>query len=627
MTDARSAVREPVPRSEPFARRQDPVRGRFPSPFEVLTPPGAEGWQELYSYSLPFSEERREYEENQFWFLDGVHWPTVLTPFDATFLQYAASSLSQFNNRHYLIPTAQGVDYRILNGYGYLTAVEVCDPQRVQARMPHFVERAGHYYEHWDELYDRWLVKVKALIGRLEAVSFPVLPERVDLDVVTSGAGRSHPHDLMRSYHELVDLGLELWQYHFEFLNLGYVAYLDFFAFCKDVFPDVPDLSVARMVAGVDVDLFRPDEELRILAAAAVDLDVDEALLIGSVDQAFEAVAARPGGAEWLARFDAAKYPWFNYSNGSGFLHTDAVWADHLEVPLSFIRGYIRQLRAGESIERPKAAVLAERDRVTAAYRDLLEDEDREAFDQKLGLARNVFHYVENHNFYVEHWGHAVFWRKMRDLSSVLVAEGFWDLLDDIFFLRREEVAEVLWDACSAWAVGSVARGPRIWPAEIARRREIIRVLGAWSPPPGLGVPPEQVTEPFTVMLWGITNDSVARWLGTDDEDDSITGFAASPGVAEGNARVVHGGDEIGEVEDGEVLVAQLTAPSWSPIFRRVAATVTDSGGMMSHAAIVCREYGLPAVTGTAFATTRIKTGMRLRVDGSNGTVTVLSDG
>jgi pyruvate,water dikinase len=82
--------------------------------------------------------------------------------------------------------------------------------------------------------------------------------------------------------------------------------------------------------------------------------------------------------------------------------------------------------------------------------------------------------------------------------------------------------------------------------------------------------------------------------------------------------------DQIGEVHDGEILVAQLTAPSWAPVFRRIAGTVTDTGGMMSHAAIVCREYGLPAVTGTAFATRTIKTGQRVRVDGTNGTVTIL---
>ena len=87
---------------------------------------------------------------------------------------------------------------------------------------------------------------------------------------------------------------------------------------------------------------------------------------------------------------------------------------------------------------------------------------------------------------------------------------------------------------------------------------------------------------------------------------------------------MIFGADQIGEVEDGEILVAPLTAPSWAPIFGKLLGTVTDVGGMMSHAAIVCREYGLPAVTGTAFGTTQIKTGQRIRVDGNNGVVTLL---
>ena len=88
------------------------------------------------------------------------------------------------------------------------------------------------------------------------------------------------------------------------------------------------------------------------------------------------------------------------------------------------------------------------------------------------------------------------------------------------------------------------------------------------------------------------------------------------PGLASSQAQVL----------DGEILVAPLTAPSWAPIFGKIGATVTDTGGMMSHAAIVCREYGLPAVTGTGFATSLITTGQRIRVDGSNGTVTILED-
>ena len=77
-------------------------------------------------------------------------------------------------------------------------------------------------------------------------------------------------------------------------------------------------------------------------------------------------------------------------------------------------------------------------------------------------------------------------------------------------------------------------------------------------------------------------------------------------------------------MQEGEILVAPVTAPSWGPIFGKIRATVTDIGGMMSHAAIVCREYGMPAVTGTGTASVDIVTGQMLRVDGTSGTVTIL---
>ena len=83
---------------------------RFPSPFEMPTPPGAEGWQELYAYSSVFSEDRREYEESQLWFMDGVHSPEAIPPWDATIVEYALIALSQYNTRHYVIPPARGVD-------------------------------------------------------------------------------------------------------------------------------------------------------------------------------------------------------------------------------------------------------------------------------------------------------------------------------------------------------------------------------------------------------------------------------------------------------------------------------------------------------------------------------------
>jgi pyruvate, water dikinase len=596
---------------------------RFQSPFEITTPEGAEGWEEMYSYSLLFSDARKSYEDNVFWFRDAIHLPTVMPPFDMTLVQYAFASLSQYNNRHYIVPPARGIDIRILNGWMYLTPVPVENPEEIGARVAHFMERAGFYFGNWNELEDRWIVKAKEVIGRLEAIEFATLPEMVDISVVTSAAGKSNMYDLQHGYHQLIDAALELWQYHFEFLNLGYAAYLDYFGFCKQVFPNIPDLAIAKMVAGIDVDLFRPDQELRKLARSAVEKGID--LGDGPYLAAMDSVKAQLGGEAWLAEFAGAQYPWFNYSNGSGFYHTDAVWKDRLDIPFSFIRGYASKLRKGEEIDTPTEAVIAERDRIAEEYADLLDGDDKANFQAKLGLSRTVFHYVENHNFYVEHWGISVMWRKMRELSAVFVKEGFWEHEDDIFMLRKEEIPDALGDMTNAWASGTQAAGAAHWPPIVARRRKMLAALQAWDAPPALGEPPEVIAEPFTVMLWGITSDSVQKWLGgMSDTGGGLSGFAASPGVAEGIARVLTNADQVADIQDGEILVAPLTAPSWAPIFRRIAGTVTDSGGMMSHAAIVCREYGLPAVTGTAFATKQIKTGMRVRVDGNNGVVTIL---
>ena len=598
---------------------------RFSSPFDIGTPAGAEGWEDLYTYSLPFSEDRREYEDGVFWFQDGVHWPEPLTPWDATFYEYAIACLSQYNTRHYLIPPALGIDYRVLNGYAYLTPVPVMDPAEIEARVPQFMERAGFYFANWNDLYDKWLVKIKDLAAEMEAISFDPLPEKEVMDVITEGHGTGSGLTIQEDYRKLLNLGLRLWQYHFEFLNLGYAAYLDFFGFCKEAFPNIPDLAIAKMVAGVEVDLFKPDEYLKELSQAAIDLGVTDAFDNDDPAAVEAALGASDGGREWIAKWDEVKDPWFNFSSGSGFYHSDRIWIEHREIPYGFIRNYINKIREGVDLARPTDEIRAERDRIIGEYRDLLgSDEDREAFDGKLGLAGVVFPYVENHNFYVEHWSHSIVWRKMRELGAVFAKEGFFADADDVFYLKRDEVNEAIWDMYSAWAVGTSSRGPAYWPREISRRKGILDSLREWSPPPALGVPPEGVTEPFTIMLWGITSDSIGMWLGGADDEGGLKGFAASPGVAEGPARVIASADQIGEVQEGEILVAPLTAPSWAPIFSKIGATVTDIGGMMSHAAIVCREYGLPAVTGTAFGTSSITTGTMIRVNGSEGTVTIL---
>jgi pyruvate,water dikinase len=590
----------------------------------MATPTGAEGWEQLYGYSTVFSEDRREYEESMFWFMDGVHTPEVLPPWDATVMDFAITILSQYNTRHYIIPPALGVDIRYLNGYMYLSPVGVADPAEIEARVPEFAERAGYYFGNWDRLYDAWLPKVKDVIAQIEKVEFKPLPDREDMAVIIEGRGVGSGALLLEEYDKLVQLTIRLWNHHFEFLNLGYAAYLDFFGFCKQLFPSIPDQAIAKMVAGIEVDLFRPDEELKKLAQLAVDLGVDERVS-NSADETLRRMADDDAGTKWVDAWKAAQEPWFNFSAGTTFYHTDRVWNDYPDIPMTFIGNYIAMVKRGETLLRPIAAIEAERDRIVSEYRELIDsEEDRATFDGKLGLARTVFPYVENHNFYVEHWGMSLVWDRMRQLGQVLVDAGFFTNADDIFLLRRNEVPDALFDYIHGWSVGIEPRGPKYWGREIPRRRAILDALRTWSPPPALGVPPEVITEPFTVMLWGVTSDSVRQWLGGADAAEGLSGFAASPGVAEGPARVILTADGVGELQDGEVLVAPLTAPSWAPVFGKIAATVTDVGGIMSHAAIVCREYGLPAVTGTAFATKNIKTGQRVRVDGNTGQVTVL---
>jgi len=105
---------------------------------------------------------------------------------------------------------------------------------------------------------------------------------------------------------------------------------------------------------------------------------------------------------------------------------------------------------------------------------------------------------------------------------------------------------------------------------------------------------------------------------------EALRGVPGSAGTVTAPARVVRGPADFAALAPGEVLVARMTTPAWTPLFARAAAVVTDIGGPLSHSSIVAREYGIPAVLGTGSATERIRTGDRVRVDGDTGMVTVL---
>lgn len=604
-------------------------RRTFTNPFEVEAPSGAEGWERMYPYYGLLSEERRASEESTFWFFDGMHNPTPIYPFDTIMTENWWVAVNQLTTRVWQIPPSGGIDHRFINGYLYISPNDHPDPGGIAERAEVFSRRAGHYYANWDEIYANWITKAEDCIARLEAIEFEPLPASEPEESVTGHAGLYSTYRLSERYDELIRNLFEMGSYHFEMLNLGYGAYLTFREFCQEAFPGITDQTVARMVAGIDILLFRPDDEVRALTRLALELGLDDVLRDNtSPDDVLAAMATRDRGDEWLAALEAAKDPWFWYSTGAGYTHTDRAWRDDLRLPFNAMRGYLDKLDRGEEIERPLATIMEERARITAEYRDLLgNDEDREAFDELVQLARTVYPYVENHNFYVEHWHHGMFWNKVRELGDVFVAHGFLADREDVFLLHRDEIRAALYDLSIGWATMTEPRGPTYWPAEVDRRRAILEKLRDWTPPPALGVPPESVTEPLTIMLWGITQETVEGWLGSGaDADGDLHGVAASPGKARGRARVVTSADDLHDVQPGEILVCRVTAPSWAPVFSKVAAAVSDLGGIMAHTAIVSREYGLPAVVGTGYGTQVITTGQMVEVDGDRGTVRIVED-
>jgi pyruvate,water dikinase len=579
----------------------------------------------MYPYHAFFAEARREKDENRFWFWNSMHFPVPMPAFDVQCIDSPYQAVGAWQNRVFAVPPAMGIDYRVVNGYIYISGNPVTDPEKVAERAEFFQKRAGYYFQNWDELYAKWKTRVQALIEEVTNLRVPDLPEYEPDEVMFEDGRNTSFVDVLDAYQRTLRLGDLMWQRHFEFLLLGYGAYSTFVDLCKANLPDIPDQHVAQMVAGIDVLLFRPDAELRRLARRAIEDGVDSAFVEGRTPDEIDAELAKSdAGKAWLEDLAAVKDPWFNMATGDGLYHYYKSWLDDPSIPYAALIGHINALKAGQQIDRPTEAVQRERDRLAEEYRSLLDPEVQQGFDELLALSRQVFPYVEEHKFFCDYWFLTRWWNKLREFGDLLVRNGFLEQTDDLFMLSRHEVMSALDELVLTWATGGDPLGPAHWPPIVKRRRELLAKLADWTPPPALGVTPEAVTDPMTIMLWGVTTQRVQEWARQVEGGSELVGAAASPGTAEGPARVVRTVDQIADVREGEILVTGSTSPAWAPIFSKIQATVTDVGGVMSHAAIVCREYGLPAVVGTGRATAEIKTGQTIRVDGTSGVVTIL---
>ena len=191
--------------------------------------------------------------------------------------------------------------------------------------------------------------------------------------------------------------------------------------------------------------------------------------------------------------------------------------------------------------------------------------------------------------------------RAVLRIGEALADRRFIAEPDDVFFLTRAEV------------LAALGEGPMPATVDVPGRRSLRAEQARLVPPRLVGR-----VNPMIQRVW----DSFPGLIGARPSDQAlVSGVPASPGRATGPVRVIRGPDEFDELLPGEILVAPVTAPAWTPLFTRAAAVVTDVGSAAAHASIIAREYGIPAVVGCGDATARLRTGMRVTVDGATGNV------
>ncbi|HKH76195.1 MAG TPA: PEP/pyruvate-binding domain-containing protein [Rubrobacteraceae bacterium] len=338
--------------------------------------------------------------------------------------------------------------------------------------------------------------------------------------------------------------------------------------------------------------------------------------LVGNVDEVGTAAGeylfslAMVGGSAWKMEAVLAKFVRRNLSDRVDFGHQvllrglpgmDTGTPPHAVQSVDWYRPTFGELGfSGEDLDgrTRQREIAAEREAAEGVCRAVLDDRPEllYRFDALLGVAQRyaVLRERQARDFTLA-W--PVLRRCALRLGEILAARGVIDAAEDVFFLTRAEL-----DGRGDSSDAVVDRRQR-WQ----RQRRL-------AAPLNLGNPPKTIRRLMHGAAEAARSRSVPRGA-------VLVGEPASPGRSTGAVRIVRGPEDFRSFRDGEVLVARLTAPAWTPLFGRAVAVVTDGGTLAAHASLVAREYGIPAVVGTGDATLRLRDGQAVTVDGGTGTV------
>ncbi|HEX6299724.1 MAG TPA: PEP/pyruvate-binding domain-containing protein [Acidimicrobiia bacterium] len=313
----------------------------------------------------------------------------------------------------------------------------------------------------------------------------------------------------------------------------------------------------------------------------------------------------------------------FVEANAHRSLRWEVIDPTFAETPHILLRLVADQIEAEFSPDQVAEEARRRRSRAVEEARRLLaslSEPDRERFEQALARAEEAYPALEDRTWWTLSVQAALLRYVAQEIGCRLVDRGQLSDVDDIFFLEASDARSALLDGADRRETARVAKGQRAW----AMANPGPYAYG--DPPPGeppfdLLPPPARLVN--KAVLWGTT-----QLFGEPPEaqdEGVVTGTPASPGRYTGTVRVVMGEDELAKVRAGDVVVCPVTSPAWSVVFPNMGALVTDAGGILSHPAIIAREHGIPAVVGTGNATSLLRDGQIVSVDGTQGAVELAS--
>ena len=523
----------------------------------------------------------------RFWTWDQMHYPHPFTPLTATL---EAPCFAEGSTRGFQAIKIPAVFQPLtINGYGY--------------QSMEFLQPADSFPPPWwPEVEQEFLARLPVLTQTWEKDYLPQV-QAFNTQLREFDYAGASVDGILAFLEEARQKRVHMWDLHMQAVIPVMGAANRFAETCKELI-GLSEQEAYLMLQGFENLTVESGKALWDLSRAAIARP-SVAKLFDSTPVEELPDALRTSEPSFWAEFERYldQYGW----RADAFELADPAWAEEPAVPLT---------QLGEMLHAPDSADPAlteeqsrkEREEAVTDARSRLEgNPGAPIFEMMLGVSQQYLPIQENHNFYIDQMNTVLMRRPVLGIADRLVAANAIADREDVFYLTLDELIEA-------------ARSPqaRDWAAMIGERRAERRRWSAVVPPREIGTPPAEGMRdnPLSTAFFGRPVE-----LSTDPK--VINGIGASAGTVTGTARIVPSLADAGKLQPGDVLVCQMTMPAWTPLFASVSAVVADSGGILSHCAIVAREYRIPCVVGTRVGTELLKDGQRITVDGTQGIVRI----